>query len=474
MTWQPGDTINKGKYTIKAILPSGSTKQIYLAQHQDHTYAIIKTPLAELASLPIYQDLLTKFQNEIKILKELNHPNIIQLLDSFTEIVNGKPIECLVEEYIPNSTLEQIARNNPFDETQALEITRQIADGLIYLHQKNKVHRDIHPGNILLRKDNSPVITDFGLAAMIAMQTGTYNHFANEYYAPPEQDSGNAKETVDVYALAGILYYSLTGKNPPKTNKRINNHNLFRPQDDLKDQVQKRTLDAIIEGMRLRTEERSSSIAEWLEILPSEPKKSHSTSHSTGTSSVNPDGTAPVKTVAVFRDELIKTIPYGNPFKRRRYPLAWMTWSGTIFFVMGIVVSQPKLPLYFVALSWLLAPAYGTIVLGRWSHSYVLAITFIWLIMLAITIGLALVTIGQWWGIVLGILWGILLGGIGYGVWHFRHKLQYLWSHCNKITESVRQELFMDFSRGHGFLFLSGFHLALMALGRFLRPFFTP
>ena len=366
MTWQPGDTINKGKYTIKQILPSGSTKQIYLAQHQDHTYAIIKTPLAELATLPIYQDLLTKFQNEIKILKELNHPNIIQLLDSFTEIVNGKPIECLVEEYIPNHTLEQIAKNNPFDETKALEIIRQIADGLAYLHQKNRVHRDIHPGNILLRDDNSPVITDFGLASMIAMQTGTYNHFANEYYAPPEQDSGNARETVDVYALAGILYYTLTGKNPPKTNKRIGNPNLFRPQDDLEGQIQKGTLDAIIEGMQLRPENRSNSIAAWLEILPSALKKSPATA----TNSVNSDGATPVKTVAVFRDELIKTIPYGNPFKRRKYPLAWMTWSGTIFFVMGIIVSQPKLPLYVVALSWLLAPAYGTVVLGRFVRGY--------------------------------------------------------------------------------------------------------
>jgi hypothetical protein len=165
---------------------------------------------------------------------------------------------------------------------------------------------------------------------------------------------------------------------------------------------------------------------------------------------------------------LLKTIPWGNPLKRRKYPIAWMTWSGTIFFILGVIMVQTAIPRALVLGSWVLAVAFGAIAFGSWTNTYLLTITSLYLLGAVYAIGALLVSIGEWWGIVLAILWGLLQGGIFYGLWHFRRLVFKAWQSWQDSCELTRNDLFQGFSRFHSFLILAGCNLVCLWLGRAL------
>jgi serine/threonine-protein kinase len=471
MTWQTGDTIKNGTYTIETVISEGSTKRVYLAQTLDGKRVALKIPLEELAGMPQYQTLIQKFAKEGENLKKFHNANIIRVLDVFTEKVNNADIQCIVEEYIAGETLELKAQKTPLTETEALKCIREIGSALKYLHDCNQVHRDVHPGNILINENGTAILIDFGMMTNLAMQAGTYQHFVNEYYTPPEQSFGEARQTIDVYALAAVLYFALTGKRPPRTSKRMNDSSLFRPQDDseLRAKVNKKTIDAIIDGMALKVEDRTDSIQHWLNILPIEPVLIKTTT--APIPNPNTDSLGNLKTVEAFRSAVLKTIPWGNPLKRRKYPIAWMTWSGTIFFILGVIMVQASIPRALVLGSWVLAVAYGAIAFGSWTSTYLLTITSLYLLGAIYAIGALLVSLGEWWGIALAIFWGLLQGAIGYGLWRFHRLVFKAWQSWQDSCELARNDLFQGFSRFHSFLVLASCNLFCLWLGRILYKF---
>jgi serine/threonine protein kinase len=144
MTWQTGDTLKNGTYTIETLISEGSTKRVYLAQMPDGKRVALKTPLTELVGMPQYKTLIQKFAKEGENLKKLRNANIIRVLDVFTEKVNNADIQCIVEEYISGETLELKAQKTPLTETESLKCIREIGSALKYLHDRNQVHRDVH------------------------------------------------------------------------------------------------------------------------------------------------------------------------------------------------------------------------------------------------------------------------------------------------------------------------------------------
>lgn len=472
MAWQTGDTIKNGTYTIETVISEGSIKRVYLAQNRDGKRVALKTPLDELVGLPQYRTLMQTFGKEGESLKKLHHANIIRVLDVFTERVNNNDIQCIVEEYIAGETLETKAQKTPLTETEALKCIREIGNALKYLHDRKQVHRDVHPGNILIRANGTAILIDFGMMTNLAMQVGTYEHFVNEYYTPPEQSLGEARETVDVYALAAVLYFALSGKRPPRTSKRMSDSSLFRPQDDqqLRSKVSKKTIDAIIDGMALKVEDRTDSIQHWLNILPVDPGsiKSINSTNSISKPYANTDPLGNLKTVEGFRSAILKTIPWGNPLKRRKYPIPWMTWSGTIFLILGVIMAQTSVPRALVLGSWGLAVAYGAIAFGSWTNTYLLTITSLYLMGAIYAIGALLVSLGEWWGIALAVLWGLLQGVIGYVLWYFRRLVVKAWQNWQESCELARSDLFQGFSRFHSFLALASCNLLFLGIGRLL------
>ncbi len=138
------------------------------------------------------------------------------------------------------------------------------------MHQNSIVHRDIHPGNIMLRNGNQPILIDFGLAGDIAPATSFSKRFGNEHFAPYEQFNGSKEPTVDIYGLSATLYYIVTAQKPTNSwDRKYYKANLIEPKQHNPSISQQLNL-AILGGMRLEANERPKTMGKWLNLLVSQ------------------------------------------------------------------------------------------------------------------------------------------------------------------------------------------------------------
>lgn len=151
------------------------------------------------------------FLREITSWQRLNHESIITLYDA-----NILPIPYLEMEYADFGSLDRM--NKPIDIDTASEIVLGIADGLSYSHAQGVIHRDLKPLNILLTKDLTPKISDWGLSKIIAESKTSSMYGFSPLYASPEQISpkkfGKSDEMTDIYQLGVIFYELSTGRTP--------------------------------------------------------------------------------------------------------------------------------------------------------------------------------------------------------------------------------------------------------------------
>ncbi len=199
-----------GRYTILKEIATGSFGKTFLARAPDGKKVILKVMHPHLV-----QELSARkrVEREIAILKQLNHPQIVKLIDSGEH--EGIPFAVL--EFVPGPTLrEYLDQNAPLEEKEAIKIFRQLAIPVSYLHQQGVIHRDLKPENIVLR-NGRPVIIDFGLARKMGLPSVTVDGsvIGTVHYIPPEVLNGQDYSPAgDVYALGVILYEMLTGKHP--------------------------------------------------------------------------------------------------------------------------------------------------------------------------------------------------------------------------------------------------------------------
>lgn len=160
------------------------------------------------------EEFLQRFNSEAQSAASLTHPNIVGIFD--VGIYNGK--HYIVMEYVEGITLKNyIIQNVNLQYEEALDIAYQIADALGAAHDKNIVHRDIKPHNILITEDKKIKVTDFGIA-----RTGTGNTLSTSddilgsvHYISPEQARGESVDIrSDLYSLGIVMYEMITGKVP--------------------------------------------------------------------------------------------------------------------------------------------------------------------------------------------------------------------------------------------------------------------
>ena len=155
-----------------------------------------------------------RFTNESKAITMLSHSNIVDVYDVSLE---GDSLY-IVMEYIDGITLkEYMEKKGALSTTEAIHYIRQILKGLSHAHERGIVHRDIKPHNIILLKDGTIKITDFGIARLTKFDTQTISDMTigSVHYISPEQASGDrTDERSDVYSVGIILYEMLTGKLP--------------------------------------------------------------------------------------------------------------------------------------------------------------------------------------------------------------------------------------------------------------------
>jgi formylglycine-generating enzyme required for sulfatase activity len=157
---------------------------------------------------------------------------------------------------------------------QALKIMEQIGAALTLVHSQELLHRDIKPHNIMLRRDGSAVLIDFGLArTFISGRTDSITDLGTVGYAPIEQykRQGQFGHYTDLYALAATLYYLRTGKSPIPANFRDElNIPLPEPKQH-NSQIPDWENTAILKGLELPPAKRPQSVAEWLKLLGTPP-----------------------------------------------------------------------------------------------------------------------------------------------------------------------------------------------------------
>ena len=266
MLWKPGEILNTRPFRIESILGQGGFGLTYKATHlQLNHQVVLKTPNAGLQNDPEYPKFVDRFIREGQILAELSknaHPGIVRVSDLFEE----NSIHCLVMDLVVGQSLfDSVQQHGPLPDTEAVAIIRQIAEALIDVHQAGIVHRDAHPGNIMLRPNGQAVLIDFGIACELVPMVPTSKHFAHRDFAPWEQRKGSGKPTVDIYALAASLYYVVTGEKPTPSFERQFENEPLKPAKDfgVKDWVSQ----AIEKGMESDPQKRPQSMQEWLTYL---------------------------------------------------------------------------------------------------------------------------------------------------------------------------------------------------------------
>ena len=201
-------------YTINNIIATGGQGTAYLATDNLTNEVIV---LKEFI-LPVYVDIgvrkkaLENFEHEAKILKSIKHPQIVKLIDFFVEDYRAY----LVLEYINGISLRKyIMENNVFPQAKVIDIARQIANILKYLHDLEPpiIHRDLTPDNFIMDNSGLIKIIDFNIAKQIET-TATGTIVGKYAYLPPEQFRGQACIQSDIYAFGASLYFLLIGKDP--------------------------------------------------------------------------------------------------------------------------------------------------------------------------------------------------------------------------------------------------------------------
>jgi len=200
-----------GQYEVQDFIGQGAMGLVYRAYHVQLERTGAVKVLQAIAPDP---DTTARFRHEAQAIAQLRHPNILNVYD-FGEY-QGTPY--MIVEYVPGGSLANKLSDGMVDQAAALKYLRGIASGLDYAHEHGIVHRDVKPANVLLEKDNTPVLADFGLAKLLqgsSLKSMTGVTTGTPAYMAPEQVAGSkVGPAADRYSLATIAYEMLTGVIP--------------------------------------------------------------------------------------------------------------------------------------------------------------------------------------------------------------------------------------------------------------------
>jgi serine/threonine protein kinase len=207
-------TPSSARYEFGEPIGSGGAGSVYRARDRETgaqvAIKVLKTRLTDDTTL--HKRLATEF----RAATQLEHPNIVRAL----EIGNDGTLSYLVYELVEGENLgDLIERKGRLSEAEAVRIITQVAQALHYAHQRQVIHRDVKPDNILVLPDGRAKLTDFGLAKDYNHDMDLTRHAAGlgtPHYMAPEQFSQakTVEARADIYSLGATLYHAVTGRLP--------------------------------------------------------------------------------------------------------------------------------------------------------------------------------------------------------------------------------------------------------------------
>ena len=245
---------------------------------KDYCYRNPKTNFVETNSTTgndIFNKNKEKIIKEARILSEINHPNVVNVLEVFKQ---NNTVYIVMEFISGHSLKSEVERNGLFTEEKLKKIIFKIGQALDYIHEKNILHLDIKPSNILIDQKNNPKLIDFGISKKYDLfndqETSTALLAASKGYASIEQYDSEGIQVFsprpDIYSLGATMYYLVTGQVPTesilRSTKGLQNPGEINPE------ISENTENVILKAMALNPADRYESVMNMLLDLGFNPE----------------------------------------------------------------------------------------------------------------------------------------------------------------------------------------------------------
>ena len=277
----PGTTLHNGKYTIEKVIGEGGFGITYIAIQSGLDRAVcikefflagkcVRNTQAKTIHLQgvkeeTFEKYRQAFVKEAKMLASLKHPSIVEVIDIFDE----NNTSYMVMPFIEGQSLQSVVdKQGTLSYPEAVNYLAQITNAVGYIHEKNILHRDIKPDNVMITADYKAILIDFGSAREFEHdKTQSHTSMLTHGYAPVEQYTTSSRKGAytDIYAIGATFYFVLTGKAPLEAAARMNEQ-MPEPKE-LNPEVPDEANRTILKAMQIKAENRHQSVEEFMDDL---------------------------------------------------------------------------------------------------------------------------------------------------------------------------------------------------------------
>jgi serine/threonine protein kinase len=287
MNWVKGQLVDKGRYEIIDRIGTGEFGAIYKAIYLPHSRSTIARMASAIKTESTHRksgNLKYKFiEVTIETIDEIHHHEISfdrlqttlitfsgsSYLNGATVFSENKIWGVVIENHEGENLEDRIRDRGRLTENQAVEIIQKIGSAINYCYSQRLLYRNIKPANIIIQSSiiessEEPILIDFDLREIIDTITNSTENNCDLLNSPQVQ---KRSEFQYIYALASTLYSCVTGSLPPSLEMRLVQDSLLPPQElnpDLSDRINQ----TILKGMSMELEDRTSTLQEWLSLMP--------------------------------------------------------------------------------------------------------------------------------------------------------------------------------------------------------------